>query len=239
MKLAMKFFTSICLAVILLFTLGGQAFAVKSSDVGIKVVKNQSFTEKGLFYMSFTLTGASNTPTMVSAFVKNAGGQTALRWKDYELWTGKTEKRNFPGNYSKLPTGKYTFVLQMKTVWSPNYTFQWKYDINHKQTISALTFKGYEKMLAKNGLELHKFTINSIGSNGKRVVLRIFDSKGNLVWLQEGPVLKHDNSNTWFKWNGWSDIGGGYKCSSGKYTVQAYFQGGEKIVEKVYDLKIF
>lgn len=233
-----KLTISICLAFCLIFTVCGQAQAITSSDLGIKLIKNKSYNKDGKFYMNFTITGASQSPSLVKADLYNSSGKKILYWDEYEVGVSSTVNRNYGANYSNLPSDVYTLVLSMKTTWD-DHNFTWKYNINHKSNkYAALSFKDYEKVLNSEGRELHKFRVNAIGGQGKKICLRIFDSNGSLVNLIEGPVMKSDNSNISFKWSGDSDIGGGYRCSSGKYTVQAYFQGEQKVIEKVYDLRI-
>lgn len=239
MKRAFKLVTTVCLSLCLIFSFGGQANALNTADVGIEFAKNKSFNKDGKLYLSFTISGARESPVAISAEVLNPSGKRVLKWKETEVGVLNKVTRNFGADYGNLPSGTYAFILTMRTTWT-NHTFQWKGNINNKSTkYSALSFKSCEKVLDSNGRERHKFTINSIGGKGRTVAIRIFDSDGNMVTLIPSKELKSDNTDIWFKWNGYSDIGSGYKCSSGKYVVQAYFQGEEKVIEKEYNLRIY
>ncbi len=246
MKRILKLITTTCLALCLIFSFCGRAYAdytYPASDY-VSVTKNKSYNKDGKYWMSFNLkcTTLSSSTVAFSAKLLNSSGKAVVTWNAKEFSGGQSETRSFGTNFSKLPSGSYTFVLtaaltynSMSSTSKPSWN--WKYTITHKSS-STLSFKGYEKILNDEGEEQHKFTIGSTKAKGKKVVLRIFDSDGGLVTLIEGPTLKNDDASTWFKWDGWSDIGGGYKCTPGKYTVQAYFQGQKEVIEKTYDLKI-
>lgn len=219
------------------------ASALSASDF-VSVSKNKSYNKDGKFWMSFNLqnVAASGSTVHFSAKVQNASGKTVFTWNGKTYGSGEGGTRNFGANYAKMPSGTYTFTLTaaaehnaISNADKPKWT--WKYNINHTAP-SGLSFKSYEQTLNDSGAQRHKFTISSTGAKGRSIVIRILDSSGMLVWLKEGPEIKTDSSSTWFKWDGWSDIGSGYKCTSGEYTVHAYFSGDSNVIEKTYNLKI-
>ncbi len=246
MKRILKLITTTCLALCLIFSICGRAYAdytYRSSDY-VSVTKNKSYNKDGKYWMSFNLKCTTLTSSTVafSAKLLNSSGKAVITWKAKEFSGGHSETLNFGTDFSKLSSGSYTFILtaaltynSMSSTSKPSWN--WKYTITHKSS-STVSFKGYEKVLNDEGEEQHKFTIGCKNAKGKTVILRIFDSNGQMVTLIEGPTLKSNDTSVWFKWNGYMDIGSGYKCTSGEYTVQAYFHGQKEVIEKTYNLRI-
>ena len=89
----------------LLFT---NAYAIKSSEVGLYVKRNDSYTKDGKYAMSFKMTNnSSNNEYYVEPYVINSSGKKVFTWKGTKL------NKNYLAKYSKLPSGKYTFVLNL------------------------------------------------------------------------------------------------------------------------------
>lgn len=186
-------------------------------------------------------TTLSSSTIAFSAKLVNASGKVVGTWKEQEV-TSQWTRRNYNISTAGLASGTYTFHLIGKVTYNAysdtnHPSWVWKQAINHKSS-GSLTLKGYEKQLNDSGKEVHTFTVGYTGGVGKSVVMRIFDSQGNLVTLIQGNQIKAESGNRIFKWDGYSDIGSGYKCKPGKYTVQVYYSGHKEVVEKTYDLKI-
>lgn len=213
------------------------AYAYTSSDF-MKVSGYKSFKKDGKLWMSFNLENTNavwSTDVEFSAKVVNSAGKTMFTWKPSKAKSNGGSRRDFAADYSKLPAGKYTFILHGQTTRDATKAWDWKYTINHNGPLK-FAFKSCEKIRI-DGQELHKFTLSQNGGKGNTMIFRIFDSKGGLI-TSMSKKLSSNEGTVWFNWDGNCDIGGGYRCKSGKYTVQVYFSDDPTVIEKEYDLKI-
>ncbi len=90
------------------------AYAIKSSEVGLYVKRNDSYTKDGKYAMSFKMTNnSSNNEYYVEPYVINSSGKKVFTWKGTKLNKNDVLNKNYLAKYSKLPSGKYTFVLNL------------------------------------------------------------------------------------------------------------------------------
>lgn len=229
-----------CVLTTIILALGSNAYAIKSSEVGLYVKKNNSYTKDGKFTMSFNLTNESNdNEYYVEPYVINSSGKKVFTWKGSKLNKESTLKKNYAAKYSNLPSGKYTLVLNLISGYNASYAgpyrkFTWKYNINHNA--SKLSFDTAKYQYDTQGNRSIKFYINFSNLKGKKGTIEIYDEYSELVYKCTGPARNSNNEKGWFKWDFYPSKGG-LKCESGKYTIKVSCPGAPSI-QKSYNLNI-
>ena len=229
----------LCVLTIGILALGSNCYAVKSNEVGLYVKKNDSYTKDGKYAMSFNLTNESNDcEYYIEPYVLNSSGKKVLNWKGSKLNKDTKIKKNYLAKYSNLPSGKYTFVLNLISGYNASYAgpyrkFTWKYTINHNS--SKLSFSEAKYQYDTTGNRVIKFYINFSNLKGKKGTIEIYNEYSELVYKKTGPARNSDNEKGWFKWDFYPSKGP--KCESGKYTVKVSCPGASTI-QKTYNLNI-
>lgn len=217
----------------LLPTNAAPASAAPASDY-FRVTRNDSFTQDGLYYMSFTIQSLyMHLDSTTSAKLYNSAGKVIYTWSAKKFTAGSTITRRFSGDYRGLPSGKYTFQLNCTAAFS-DYSWNWNYTINHTRNTS-FNFTNYGK-INDNGVLRHKWSMQCTNLKGERITMKIYDPKGKLVLNITGPPRATNNEVGWFTWTGYNGIGERYKCPSGTYLVQLTATGSSRVVEKQFKL---
>ncbi len=217
-----------------------QSYAIKSSEVGLYVKRNDSYTKDGKYAMSFKMTNNSgDNEYYVEPYVVNSSGKKVFTWKGSKLNKNSVLNKNYLAKYSKLPGGKYTFVLNLMSGYTSSYAgpyrkFTWKYTINH--SAGKLSFGSANYKYDTQGNKSIVFNVKYSSLKGKKGTIEIYDEYSDLVYKHTGPARKTDNETGWFKWNFYPSKGG-LRCYSGNYTVKISCPGASPI-QKTYYLDI-
>ena len=250
MRKILKIFLATVLAVATALALCAPASAVYASDCGLKVVKKDTYTKDGKFYIPFTITGgkpyeAWSGSTFESARLVNSSGKSVFSWSEDEIANGKTVNRNYGANWSNLPSGTYTFILKLRVagysqgtygVWY-NYYYEWKYNFTHTQP-AVVNLKNVEVVTNDDGTYSNKLVFSHSGAKGLTLNVEVYDQKGAKVYSRQGSnPISYDSGTYNFYWNGYPS-GGGLRCSSGTYTIK-YWLGGKNAKQTSYYLSIY
>lgn len=213
------------------------AYAIKSSEVGLYVKRNDSYTKDGKYAMSFKMTNnSSNNEYYVEPYVINSSGKKVFTWKGTKLNKNDVLNKNYLAKYSKLPSGKYTFVLNLISGYTAEYAgpyrkFTWKYTVNHNA--SKLSFGSTNYKYDTNGNKAIVFNVDYSNLKGKKGTIEIYNEYSELVYKHTGSARNTNKETGWFKWNFYPSKGG-LKCESGNYTVKISCDGAAPIQKNYY-----
>jgi flagellar hook assembly protein FlgD len=169
----------------------------------------------------------SNGELVVSHKGSKISSDNTIAWVAWDGWANVGSKK-------KCEPGKYTIQI-----YDDAGKQMIKKSFDMKDLTPSISFKSFEKIISLKYGELQRFNIQCKNIKGEKLVLRIYDSDGKLVYSDIGPARKTNNEVGWFYWNGWTDVDGSrQKCKSGQYTVEVYYTGGRKIIQKTYNLII-
>lgn len=239
-----KALLSLLLALIMALGMAAPASAVAISDSAISAVsdswisvqKQDSYTKNGKFYMPFRIKIGYTPDQAVVTFTArllNSDGKEVLIWNKGTSFSASSEQvHSWYADYSKLPSGKYTFQL----IASDSYfdTFRWNYTINHNT--SKIAIKSFQTITDTQGNQRMKLNIQCTNIKGKALTYQVFNSSGKEIYKYTGKQRKTNNEVGWWAWN-YYPSDGGLKCTSGKYTIKVSAPGVTPI-QKTYDLKI-
>ncbi len=217
-----------------------QSYAIKSGEVGLYVKRKDSYTKDGKYAMSFKITNNSgDNEYYIEPYVVNSSGKKVLTWKGSKLNSNTVINKNFLGKYSKLPSGKYTFVLNLMSGYTASYAgpyrkFTWKYTINHNS--GKLSFDTAKYKYDTQGNKAIVFNVKYANLKGKKGTIEIYNDYSELVYKHTGPARSTNNETGWFKWDFYPS-NGGLKCESGRYTVKISCSGASPI-QKSYNLNV-
>ena len=246
MKRYFKIIMALVLSMFIYTSTVTPALAITSSDCGLKLVQNKSYTKDGKFYMSYTITtgrppDTSEAVTKIKASLVNSSGKTIFTWSEKTFGEYETIKRNYGADYSKLPSGTYTMYVTCTVsgrgygayaTWT-DYAFKWSSKINHTQT-ALIYLKSVDNVANDDGSYSNKIIFSHSGAKGKKISLEIYNADGKVVYKASGSnPVNYDSGTYSFKWSGYPS-GGGLKCPSGDYTIKYWLSNGNAKQSTVY-----
>ncbi len=216
--------------------------SAEASNNYFQVTQNKSYTEKGNYFLSFTMRSFNGSPKFaVTAQLLNPSGGVVHSYNGFILNPGTSKMWRFGYNYSNLPSGTYTLKVTLRDYSNPMDIFadQWSssYRIKHTAPPPSFSYKSYETYFNKSGMLMHKVNIQCSNMKGKKLYCKIYDSYGYLVCdFGKDTVLRKTNNETgFFAWNGYQ---GGQKCPSGDYTFVITSSANQKVLQKTLHLNI-
>lgn len=240
-----KTISMLLLSMLIITSLAMPAFAITSSDCGLKLVQNKSYTKDGKFYMSYTITtgrppNTAEAVTKIKASLVNSSGKTIFTWDEKTFEEYKTITRNYSADYSKLPSGTYTMYVTCTVSgreyggysWT-DYAFRWSSKINHTQT-AVINLKSVDNVANDDGSYSNKITFSHSGAKGKKISFEIYNTDGKVVYKTSGSNPISNNSGTYyFMWSGYPS-NGGLKCASDDYIIKYWLSNGNAKQSTVY-----
>lgn len=219
-----------------------QLTTLAESSGDFNLTKNKSYSEKGKYYLSFSVKSYNNSPKLaITAQLLSPSGGVIYSYNGFSLEPGTSKTWGFGYNYSSLPSGTYTLKVTVRDNDNPMDPFanQWSKSYNIKNTAPApsFSFKSYETYYNKNGMLIHKINIHCKNMKGKKLYCRLYDSDGYLVedWGTDTPARKTNDEVGYFSWSGYRN---GKKYPSGEYTFVITSSANQKVVQKTLKLNI-
>lgn len=238
---------SLLLCAMLVCGFSTPAVAAAPTDYGMSVNFNKSYKEDGKFWMSFSFnTGiiapnAFDAKTEIWAEIYNSAGKKILSWKKESFEPNKEITRRYSYNLNSLPTGKYTFRLNLRISGSyrdGSLTFTdddgwyWLREINHTAPVSVW-LDSAALFTRDDGSYANRIKLGYSGAKGKVPNMEIYDMQGNLVCGGKGKELSSDKGAYSFIWSGFPRDGG-VQCESGNYKIKYWLDGGNPKQSQVW-----
>lgn len=217
------------------------------ADCGVSAVFNKSYKEEGKLWMSYTVntgkiaSNASDTKTEVWAEIYNSSGKKVVSWKSASYEANKKITRKFGYDWSKLPTGKYTFRLYVRVhgtirdgsiYYTNNMGWYWSQQVDHTAP-SSVWLDSSALVTRDDGSYATKIKLGYSGAKGKVPNIEIYDEKGNLMYSAAGKNISYDKGTYSFLWNGFPK-NGGVQCQSGNYKIKYWLDGGNPKQSQVW-----
>lgn len=234
----MKLMLSLLLCTALVCGLSATALATPS-DYGVSVTFDKSYNEDGKLKVRYQINtgmfpGSSNPQTELWAEVYNAAGKRIFNWSAETLEANTKITRNYAANWSKLPSGKYTFKVYVKVSGSvfsgisymrDSTSWYWTKTINHSAPV-RISFKENPHILTDDGVYKTKFIFEQSGCKDKVAYLEVYDEWGNFVWKTNSKPLTKETGTLSIVWNGFPSSGG-TRCADGNYILKYWVTGGD------------
>jgi len=249
-----KIFLALALVSAMVFALGASGGAVNSTDCGLTLTKNQSYTnDDGAYVMSFSInTGkypgsyASYNQTKVKFNLYNSAGKSVANW-DEKAYNPNTKVTREPSyNYQKnLSSGTYTMKVTVTVIgekWNgysyvrDDLVFVWSYNVTHTQA-ATVNLSTVEVVRRDDGSYANKFGFAHSGAKGQVLNLEIYNERGTRVYSSKGSPIAYTSGTYSFTWGGYPS-GGGLQCDSGTYTIK-YWLDGKNAKQSKYYLSIY
>lgn len=240
-KKALSLLLTLVMMLVLIPAFAMPVQAVNPEDY-VSVYKNESFSENGKYYISYTAENLRSSDTMYTwAILCNAKGKQVASWskKGYYASNGASV-RNFGYDYSTLADGKYTFYFYVQVGEDMGLYERWYWSVTYtNKRNESFSFDSYEKW-NDNGTMRHRWNIQCTNLKGMKLTIKIYNSSGNLVYATTGPARKTNDEVGFFGWSGYRYEGETKKekCKSGTYLVQITASGSKKVLENEYTLNI-
>jgi hypothetical protein len=217
-----------------------------------KVTKNDSYNKDGKFYMSFTIEnldaenalanpeGARRGVGRISIYaeIKNPSGNVIKYWQEVGVGPGEKSKWDYGTDFSEMPTGTYTFRLQLRIPSlnaGKNFYKSFTYNINHKAPEGSFSYVSAKAWYDDHGRYWNSIEIQIKNMKGHNLFYKVYNEYGDIVYIWNGKEIKTNDETHWFSWDGYTD---GVRQPSGEYTFVITSSANKKIVEKTLKLTI-
>lgn len=234
----MKTIVPLLLCAILVSSVGTPAFAA-ASDYGVSASFVKSYNEDGKTWISYAIntgiieSNASNAKTEIWAEVYNSAGKKVISWTSVSFEPNKKITRRYGYDWSKFPSGKYTFKLYVKVSGSvfdlisyvnDSETWYWSRTIDHKAT-AKVSFIENPHVLTDDGAYVTNFVLSQSGCKGKVIHIEVYDEWGSRVFKNKSKPVQKESGKVAFHWGGYPSDGG-KRCPDGEYTIKYWVDNG-------------